>query len=768
MSVRRKIFWVVAGGVGLLAIGYWLLAIDPAFAQIDSGFDQFNPGLGAEDPRIIIARIIRILLGFLGVVAVGLMIYAGFRWMLAGGREEETKHAQQIMVNAAIGLVIVLSAYAITQFVLNTLLDATGANQTSSDVFSGGGGSPGGTPFGSGFSLQSITPAGAVPIRNVVVQIAFSSSVDATTTENNILVRPVGSSTDVEGTVRVTGPVVRFTPSAPCPVPNADRGCFDADTAYEVTVGGGLRGSNGALVNCGFAGCTETFVTGNIVDVTPPDIVITYPETGDSVSTSPDIPVTMTVGDDAGVGLVEALVDEALIGTDAPSATLTSMTAIINWVASGLLSQSSHILDAVATDIAGQSSDASNVTVIARPEHCFDGIQNSGETGVDCGGDSASADFCGACAGSSCTSSAECSSGPCVAGLCVELPQIVGVAPTNAAPGSFVTITGENLGGNIGTVTFLGDPTDASDDLDGALACAGGWTGSQVVIAVPATGGSPMPPGPIELTTAAGLSDRTNDTNGAALPDFTFNETLRPGLCSALPTQGGIGATVRLSGNNLGTDAAGSVFFSSTDASVTSNWSSTGLDVVVPSTTIGEKNVVVRSGGNDSNPVVYTVIDAQLPSPSISYISPASAPRGGYITIFGDNFESSQGTVRFVDPVSGNEAVGDVSFPPSCTVSPWHNESITVKVPQTYTTPTGVPVVLGAHNVRIVRADLQESGAVGFSVVSGTPGPGICGTTPVSGPTGVVVNIYGEYFGSVTDSVTFYSGATATASRRMT
>ncbi len=765
MTLRRKAFWIIAGGVALLAIGYWLLAIEPAFAQIDTGFDQFNPGLGVEDPRIIIARIIRILLGFLGVLALGLIIYAGFRWMLAGGREEETKRAQQILVNAAIGLVIILAAYAITQFVLNTLLDATGASQTSSDVFSGGGGPPGGTPFGSGFSLQSITPSGAVPIRNVVVQIAFSSSVNATTTENNILVRPVGSSTDVEGAIRVTGPVVRFTPSAPCPAPNADRGCFDEDTAYEVTVGGGLRGSNGALVNCGFAGCTETFVTGSIVDVTPPNIVITYPETGDSVSTSPDIPVTMTVDDDAGVGLVEALVDEVLVGTDAPSSTVTSMTAIINWVASGLLSQSSHVIDAVATDIAGQSGDASNVTVIARPEHCFDSVQNFGETGIDCGGDATSADYCGACAGSSCTSSAECASGPCVAGLCVELPQIVSFAPNNGASGSFVSIMGENLGGNVGTVTFLGDPTDASDDIEGALACAGGWGSSQVIVAVPITGGFPMPPGPIELTTAAGLSDRTNDTNGPALPDFTFNETLRPGLCNVSPTQGGIGATIRVTGSNLGTDAAGQVFFDSTDASMTSNWSATGLDVVVPSTTIGEKNVVMRSSTVESNPLRFEVTDADLPAPSISYISPASAPRGGYITVFGDNFGASQGTVRFVDSVSGNEAIGDVSFPPSCTVSPWHNDSITVKVPQTYTTPIGVPVALGAHNVRVVRADLRESDVVGFSVVSGTSGPGICGITPVSGPTGAVVNIYGEYFGSVTDGVTFYNGAPATASR---
>ena len=62
------------------------------------------------------------------------------------------KRAQQIMVNAAIGLVIILSAFGITQFVLNTLLNATGANQESSNVFFGGV-CRRGVPFGSGFSL---------------------------------------------------------------------------------------------------------------------------------------------------------------------------------------------------------------------------------------------------------------------------------------------------------------------------------------------------------------------------------------------------------------------------------------------------------------------------------------------------------------------------------------------------------------------------------------------------------------------------------------
>ena len=84
-------------------------------------------GLGTTDIRIVIARVIRIALSFLGIIAVSLMIYAGFIWMTSNGDPTKIKKAQGIMINAAVGLVIILSSLAITQFILSRLLEATGA-----------------------------------------------------------------------------------------------------------------------------------------------------------------------------------------------------------------------------------------------------------------------------------------------------------------------------------------------------------------------------------------------------------------------------------------------------------------------------------------------------------------------------------------------------------------------------------------------------------------------------------------------------------------
>lgn len=73
-----------------------------------------------------IGQIINVILGFLGIIFLVLVIYAGFLWMTAGGNSDKVDKAKQIMTQAVIGLVILLAAYAITQFVVTNLGTATG------------------------------------------------------------------------------------------------------------------------------------------------------------------------------------------------------------------------------------------------------------------------------------------------------------------------------------------------------------------------------------------------------------------------------------------------------------------------------------------------------------------------------------------------------------------------------------------------------------------------------------------------------------------
>jgi len=104
-------------------------------------------GLGNEDPRIVIANIIRIALGFLGIIAVGLVLYAGFLWMTAAGAADKIERAKKILIGAVIGLIIILASFGIATFILNSMMGATG---TGTGGGGGGGGGGGCTPGATG------------------------------------------------------------------------------------------------------------------------------------------------------------------------------------------------------------------------------------------------------------------------------------------------------------------------------------------------------------------------------------------------------------------------------------------------------------------------------------------------------------------------------------------------------------------------------------------------------------------------------------------
>ena len=58
---------------------------------------------------------------YLGIIFFLLIIYSGFTWMTAAGKEETITKAKGILIAAATGLVIILSAYAIVRFVFGNV-----------------------------------------------------------------------------------------------------------------------------------------------------------------------------------------------------------------------------------------------------------------------------------------------------------------------------------------------------------------------------------------------------------------------------------------------------------------------------------------------------------------------------------------------------------------------------------------------------------------------------------------------------------------------
>ena len=81
-------------------------------------------------------KVLKAALALVGMVFFIIIFYGGFRWLLARGNEEDITKAKNTVIGAIIGLMIVLGAYAITNFVTSRMITGGG----------GGGDASGGVP----------------------------------------------------------------------------------------------------------------------------------------------------------------------------------------------------------------------------------------------------------------------------------------------------------------------------------------------------------------------------------------------------------------------------------------------------------------------------------------------------------------------------------------------------------------------------------------------------------------------------------------------
>ena len=122
----RRVFSILIVS-GLLT---WI-GVNKVFAQADpfGVNDLTSTELGTKPIAETVAGIINIFLGLLGILAVILILYGGFIWMTSRGEVDKVQRAKTIMISAVIGLVIVLSAYAIARFIVSSLVEETSGGQ---------------------------------------------------------------------------------------------------------------------------------------------------------------------------------------------------------------------------------------------------------------------------------------------------------------------------------------------------------------------------------------------------------------------------------------------------------------------------------------------------------------------------------------------------------------------------------------------------------------------------------------------------------------
>ena len=169
----------------ILVALFFILAPPVLAATLDTGLNYGTyTGLGTQDLRVMIMKIVRVILGLVGIIAIIIVIYGGYIWMTSGGSPDKIDKAKRILTNAVIGLVIIFSAFAIVSFIIRSLEGALG----------GTGERPGGAPpagcencghLGSGI-IESVYPAPQARdvARNTNIMVTFKVAMNPSTIVN--------------------------------------------------------------------------------------------------------------------------------------------------------------------------------------------------------------------------------------------------------------------------------------------------------------------------------------------------------------------------------------------------------------------------------------------------------------------------------------------------------------------------------------------------------------------------------------------------------
>lgn len=110
----------------LLSLPFFVFAQNAALDRLTNvgPASGYNAQTNEKSVAQITGTAIKAFLSLLGVIFIILMVLAGYNWMTAAGDEQKVEKAKETIKRAIIGLVIVLGAFAITQFVILKILSS--------------------------------------------------------------------------------------------------------------------------------------------------------------------------------------------------------------------------------------------------------------------------------------------------------------------------------------------------------------------------------------------------------------------------------------------------------------------------------------------------------------------------------------------------------------------------------------------------------------------------------------------------------------------
>jgi len=793
---KNKNFKIKLFVLGFLALGLFVAL--PALAQINTGieFGQYT-GLVNTDIRIIVAKIIRVALGLLGIVALGFLLYGGFIYMTSEGNEKKLEEAKTIIKNAVIGLVIILSAFSIAQFVItrltNSIIDdfctqnpeacvnclTNPSDPICAPPFCA---DPIICPVGGNTFFASVIPQGSLPLYNVVVNIGFfngfgSAGVNRTTINSSTvsIVKQLPDGTydtdNYPGFFEfLSDSSVAFHPQGNCGSGNPATDCFATNTLYRVTLSPSIKSSGGADLDCVNHVCVSTFTTGDKYDAAAPGVEMVLPGLWAIVGDNRATTISANYSDDSGVKQLDFITKQNQVISTIAQLTINPFEANGSrefnlWIPhlTNFEKAETATLAARAYDLDNHrtTSTIQNIKII--PSYCFNGNLDTDKKeeeahsadGItpDCGLNSE----CGACAGQRCYTNFSCAGGYCdlTTHQCLIRPKILNVAPLQAGAGSLITLKGLNFGSSEGQILLNNIPAPAvACPLTGNNPT---WNNNSVVARVPIGNTS----GIIEIRTTGysggadlGHFDKTDDTDWGFKGIFSATAEVLPGLICVSPATEAPFNNVTLAGENFGVKI-GKVNFSYLPINGNSivDWQANGQRITtkVPQMPGQTLSISVNTFENKvSNSVPFTIKSvAQNLVPRIDSIDPENGPVGTYLTISGANFGESGSVVFKVNPADENETRILADLPPSYCSNSWKPTQVIVKVPAALSSAMdGVSTADYYVQVRTGSGSaVFTSNWQKFTINKNPLQPGLCSVSPNNGPISTIITLQGEGFG---------------------
>ncbi len=740
--------------------------------------------LGKEDIRITITKIISTALGLLGIMAVGIVLYGGFKWMTAGGNEEQVLDAKRLLINGLIGLVIIMSAWAIARFVLAKLSDATGSGsvpcigedckkdeeQIKVVIPTGGDECAAENEL---FVLQSITPnQDETGMNNIVMRAIFSKDVqtpleDIFVIEQDKNLKNKNSFTykyaDDAGQ-RIVEAVYKGDTS--CAAGGKD--CLPEGKTYTVKVHKNVKGPGGeALQNEKLkVTCPDTKIDTLVkdgatfkvdkkaTDAQDPSIkvqildqsgvvVASLGQKEPKVEAGKTYDVLITAFDDSGMGYIRTILTDH-----------ASKKILDKW--SGPSSESDKVFQKTYSFTVGAAVEKGAAMNIEVEAFDIDHKKEEKQLTLSVVNDKSGGE------GSYCKKILDCKLGlKCVANVCSASPYITNMDPDNGAPGNWITIAGQHFGEKPGKIQFSFDK-NKNGQIDGAdewkdakiVACNDKkpmWTDNFVIVEVPSDKDIGLEAF-VKVITESGEEDTSGDDfgplaapfeKGDGVPNGVFkrNSTKRPGLCQVvakkdLATQAKPEESIHTLGSGFGPkEQAGKILFGG-KAFDGLHWNEVNVEIPVP-TNLNPATVDVRvqaKNGEKSNGVLFTVLpgDADLELPIIDNIDPATSTVNSFVTITGRNFGDS-GKI-FLTLEKGGVCPGggcmEIKTPAVCG-NTWSDKQVVAEIPNVQTINFTKPYYVVIQNGKTKKS---SNGQQSLRVIKGDPIPGLCSITPNKGP----------------------------------